>query len=141
MTTESTIVIPSEPMVGDELLSFVKKNGGHLSKTDLAQATGYVSEMKDGKQRCNFTAMTDALVEATGIVIGKGAQSRGPGGRKLSYKAVVQGNCNLLIGKAYTAQLDLQPGDEFKIKLNSKSNTIRLIPIGAEADEEGSEDA
>lgn len=135
VTTASTITVPSEPMVGDELLSFVKKNG-HLSKTEMAQSTGYVSQKKDGNQRCNFTAMTDALVEATGIIIGKGAsQGRGLGGRKLSYKAVVQGNRNLLIGKAYTAQMDLNPGDEFLIKLNAKSNTIRLIPAGAEVDE------
>ena len=30
----------------------------------------------------------------------------------LPYKAVVQGNGKLLVGKAYTAMLDLEPGDE-----------------------------
>ncbi len=39
----------------------------------------------------------------------------------------------LLVGKAYTAQLGLQPGDEFEIKLGRKQ--IKLIPLGA-ADEE-----
>ncbi len=48
------------------------------------------------------------------------AASRGKGGRKLSYVATVQGNGNLLVGKAYTAMLDLQPGDEFEIKLGRK---------------------
>jgi hypothetical protein len=38
-----------------------------------------------------------------------------------------------LIGKAYTALLDLKPGDEFEIKLGRKQ--IRLVPAG-EADEE-----
>ncbi|MEO1004165.1 MAG: AbrB-like transcriptional regulator, partial [Cyanobacteria bacterium J06638_7] len=37
------------------------------------------------------------------------------------------------VGKAYTAQLGLQAGDEFEIKLGRKQ--IQLIPIGA-ADEE-----
>ena len=46
--------------------------------------------------------------------------SVGKGGRKLNYKATVQGNGNLLIGKAYTAMLDLQTGDEFEIKLSKK---------------------
>ena len=46
----------------------------------------------------------------------------------MSYKATVQGNGNLLIGKAYTAMLDLEPGDEFEIKLGKKA--IRLIPQG-----------
>ncbi len=51
----------------------------------------------------------------------------------MSYEATVQGNGNLLVGKAYTAMLDLRPGDEFEIKLGRKQ--IRLIPAGG-ADEE-----
>ena len=34
----------------------------------------------------------------------------------MSYTTKVQGNGNLLVGKAYTAMLDLKPGDEFEIK-------------------------
>jgi len=48
--------------------------------------------------------------------------------------ATVQGNGNLLIGKAYTALLELNPGDEFDIKLGRKQ--IRLIPVGGNDDEE-----
>ena len=48
--------------------------------------------------------------------------------------ATVQGNGNLLIGKAYTAMLDLKPGDEFEIKLGRKQ--IRLIPAGASDEDE-----
>jgi hypothetical protein len=44
--------------------------------------------------------------------------------------ATVQGNGNLLIGKAYTALLELNPGDEFEIKLGRKQ--IKLIPSGSE---------
>ena len=58
----------------------------------------------------------------------------GQGGRKLSYVATVQGNGNLLVGKAYTAMLDLQPGDEFEIKLGRKQ--IRLIPAGSSEDDD-----
>ena len=56
------------------------------------------------------------------------------GGRKLSYVATVQGNGNLLVGKAYTALLDLKPGDEFEIKLGRKQ--IRLVPAGSSDDED-----
>jgi hypothetical protein len=123
-------------MVGDELLSFVKKNSS-LTKTELAQATGYVSKKKDGAQRCNFTAMQDALVQAVGINIGGSVSpSRGVGGRKLSYVAKVQGNGNLLVGKAYTAVLGLDVDSAFTIKLNQKDNSIRLIPVGSEDDTE-----
>ena len=74
-----------------------------------------------------FTAFYEALLEAKGLSFATGGTAGiGKGGRKLSYKAVVQGNGNLLIGKAYTALLDLKAGDEFEIKLGKKQ--IRLLP-------------
>lgn len=119
-------------LTGTELLTKVK-DLGDVSKTDLATACGYVSKKKDGSDRVNFTAFYEALLNAKGIDLGGGNAGVGKGGRKLSYVATVQGNGNLLIGKAYTAMLDLQVGDEFTIKLGKKA--IRLIPVGGE--EEG----
>ena len=58
----------------------------------------------------------------------------GKGGRKLSYKAVVQGNGNPLIGRAYTAMLELNPGDKYEIKLGRKQ--IRLVTVGGSDEEE-----
>ena len=77
--------------------------------------------------------------EAKGVSLSTGGSAGiGKGGRKLSYIATVQGNGNLLVGKAYTAMLDLNPGDEFEIKLGKKA--IRLIPVGgSEEDESGEE--
>lgn len=121
-------------LTGAELLAKVK-DLGDVSKTDLATACGYVSQKKDGSDRVNFTAFYEALLNAKGIELGGGSAGVGKGGRKLSYKAVVQGNGNLLVGKAYTAMLDLQVGDEFTIKL-SKKKGVTLVPVGAE-DEEG----
>ena len=123
-------------LTGAELLAKVK-DLGDVSKTDLATACGYVSQKKDGSDRVNFTAFYEALLNAKGIDLGSGGSAGiGKGGRKLSYTAKVQGNGNLLVGKAYTAMLDLQPGDEFEIKLGRKA--IRLIPVGG-SDEEGEE--
>ena len=121
-------------LTGSELLTKVK-DLGDVSKTDLATACGYVSKKKDGSDRVNFTAFYEALLNAKGIDLGGGNAGVGKGGRKLSYVATVQGNGNLLIGKGYTAMLDLQVGDEFTIKLGKKA--IRLIPVGGE--EEGDE--
>ena len=88
---------------------------------------GYVSTKKNGGERLNFTAFYEALLEAKGVNLGdSGVAGIGKGGRKLSYIATVQGNGNLLIGKAYTALLDLKAGDEFEIKLGRKQ--IRLLP-------------
>ena len=122
-------------LTGSDLLAKVK-DIGDVSKTDLATACGYVTDKKDGGQRVNFTAFYEALLSAKGIDLGTGSAGIGKGGRKLSYTAKVQGNGNLLVGKAYTAMLDLSPGDEFEIKLGRKA--IRLIPVGS-TDEEGEE--
>jgi len=117
-------------LTGSELLAKVKELGD-VSKSELVRSCGYVSSKKDGAERLNFTAFYEALLEAKGLSLGEGSgKGRGKGGRTLSYVATVQGNGNLLIGKAYTALLDLKPGDEFEIKLGRKQ--IKLIPAGAE---------
>ena len=108
------------------------KELGDASKTDMATACGYVSKKKDGSDRVNFTAFYEALLSAKGVELG-GSSSVGMGGRKLSYTAKVQGNGNLLVGKAYTAMLGLEPGAEFDIKLGKKA--IRLIPVGGSEEE------
>jgi len=114
-------------LTGSDLLTKVKEMGD-VSKSDLVRSCGYVSEKKDGGERLNFTAFYEALLEAKGVNLGIGGGGIGKGGRKLSYVATVQGNGNLLIGKAYTVMLDLKPGDEFEIKLGRKQ--IRLVPVG-----------
>ncbi|MGL6133399.1 MAG: AbrB family transcriptional regulator [Prochlorococcaceae cyanobacterium] len=119
-------------LTGPELLAKVKEFGDD-TKSELVRECGYVSTKKDGSDRLNFTAFYEALLEAKGVSLGEPGQGRGKGGRKLSYEAKVQFNGNLLVGKAYTAQLGLQPGDEFEIKLGRKQ--IKLMPIGS-ADED-----
>ena len=119
-------------LTGTELLTKVKELGD-VSKTDLATQCGYVSKKKDGSERVNFTAFYEALLGAKGIELGGGGAAIGKGGRKLSYTATVQGNGNLLVGKAYTAMLGLEPGAEFDIKLGKKA--IRLIPVGGSEEE------
>jgi len=120
-------------LTGSELLAKVKELGD-VSKSDLVRSCGYVSSKKDGSERLNFTAFYEALLEAKGVSLGDGGgKGKGKGGRKLSYTTKVQFNGNLLVGKAYTAMLDLQPGDEFEIKLGRKQ--IKLIPLGAAEEE------
>ena len=120
-------------LTGSDLLAKVKELGD-VSKSDIVRACGYVSSKKDGGERLNFTAFYEALLEAKGVELGVSSKV-GKGGRKLSYVATVQGNGNLLIGKAYTAMLDLQTGDEFEIKL-SKKKGFTLVPMGSEEEAE-----
>jgi hypothetical protein len=124
-------------LVGSDLMAKVKEMGD-VSKSDLVRACGYVSTKADGSERLNFTAFYEALLNAKGVDFGGGGGKAAGGkspGRKLSYETKVQFNGNLMIGKAYTALLDLKPGDEFEIKLGRKS--IRLLPKG---DSEAAED-
>ena len=121
-------------LTGSDLLNKVR-DLGDVSKSDLVRVCGYVSHKKDGGERLNFTAFYEALLDAKGVSLGSGGVGGvGKGGRKLSYVATVQGNGNLLIGKAYTALLDLTPGDEFEIKLGRKQ--IRLTPVGGSDEDE-----
>ena len=121
-------------ITGPELLAKVKELGD-VSKSDLVRECGYVSTKKDGGERLNFTAFYEALLNAKGVNLGTDSTGRGTGrgGRKLRYTTKIQFNGNLMVGKAYTALLDLQPGDEFEIKLGRKQ--IKLIPLGSPEEE------
>jgi len=117
-----------------DLLGKVKELGD-ASKSDLVRSCGYVSTKKDGAEQLNFTAFYEALLEAKGVSLraDDGDKGRSKGGRKLSYSTKVQFNGNLMVGKAYTAMLNLKPGDTFEIKLGHKQ--IQLIPVGDSEEE------
>ena len=120
-------------LTGSELLAKVKELGD-ASKSDLVRSAGYVSTKKDGTERLNFTAFYEALLEAKGVSFGAGSSGgKGRPGRSLSFATKIQFNGNLMVGKAYTAQLGLEPGDEFEIRLGRKQ--IQLIPLGAAEEE------
>ena len=121
-------------LTGSDLLAKVKELGD-VSKSDLVRECGYVSTKKDGGERLNFTAFYEALLNAKGVNLGTDSDGRstGKGGRKLSYTTKIQFNGNLMVGKAYTAMLDLKPGDEFEIKLGKKQ--IKLVPLGSTEEE------
>jgi hypothetical protein len=121
-------------LTGSDLLAKVKELAD-ASKSELVRESGYVSTKKDGSERLNFTAFYEALLEAKGMSLGAGGGTgRGKVGRSLSYATKVQFNGNLMVGKAYTEQLGLEPGDQFEIKLGRKQ--IKLIPAGtAEEDD------
>jgi hypothetical protein len=100
----------------------------------VVRTCGYVSSKKDGGERLNFTAFYEALLETMCVSLGmNGGNGKGQAGRSLSYIAKVQGNGNLLVGMAYTGLLDLNPGDEFEIKLGKKQ--IKLITAGTAVEE------
>ena len=123
----------TEVLTGDALMEVYKSNK-KATATELCRLTGYYSVNKNDKVVHNIAGMQKALLIAMGVNIGSDSGSKvGPGGRKLSYIAKVQGNNNLLVGNAYTKLLGLEPGDEFQIKISK--NSIRLIPVGSTEEE------
>ena len=116
-------------LTGSELIAKTKELKG-VSESERVLACGYFSKSKNGKKRKNYNAYYKAIAEAQGYKSSSEGETDGigKGGRKLSYIATVQGNGNLLIGKAYTALLDLKAGDNFEIKFKKKGKMISLLP-------------
>ena len=116
----------SEPLTGETLLKKVKELG-HLSKEEKAKECGYYTVTKGGVERVNMMKFFNALIDAEGIELDGKASSNGRGGRSASYRISVQSNGNLLIGAAYTKQMELNPGDEFEITLGRKHIQLKQI--------------
>jgi hypothetical protein len=123
----------SEPLTGETLLKKVSELD-NLSKEEKAKACGYFTITKNGTERVSMMKFLNALVDAKGMKLdGKSVNGNGRGGRSASYRISVQSNGNLLIGSAYTKQMELQPGDEFEISLGRKH--IHLKQVLSEAAE------
>ncbi|MCC5628528.1 AbrB family transcriptional regulator [Nostoc sphaeroides] len=125
-----------EPLLGEELLKKVKELESE-SKEDKAKKCGYYTVTKNGIERVNMMKFLNALIDAEGIQLDSTPSANGRGGRSASYRISVQSNGNLLIGSAYTKQMNLKPGDEFLITLGKKH--IRLKQVDPE-DREDDED-
>ena len=117
-----------EPLTGEALLKKVKELE-NLSKEEKAKACGYYTQTKSGVERVNMIKFLNALIDAEGIELDGKQNGNGRGGRSASYRISVQSNGNLLIGSAYTKQMDLHPGDEFEISLGRKHIHLRQIDM------------
>jgi len=127
-----------QPLTGEALLDKFAELS-HLSDKEKARACGYYTVMKNGTERVNILKFRNALIEAHGIQLdGKGRKpKRSRGGREASYRVRVQSNGNLLIGAAYTKQMNLQPGEEFEITLGRKQIRLSQVnPTGGKHTEE-----
>jgi hypothetical protein len=122
-----------EPLTGEALVEKVKELD-HLTKEQKAKECGYFTVTKSGVERVNMMKFLNALLEAKEIELDGKQSGNGRGGRSASYRISVQANGNLLIGAAYTKQMELKPGDEFEISLGRKH--IRLKQIGSDGAED-----
>ncbi len=116
-----------EPLIGESLLKKVKELES-LNKEEKAKECGYYTVTKNGVERVNMMKFLNALIDAEGIELdGKQLSNNGRGGRSASYRISVQSNGNLLIGAAYTKQMELRPGDEFEISLGRKHIHLKQL--------------
>lgn len=123
--------VQPEALTGEALLRKVK-DLEHLNKEEKARECGYYTLTKNGVERVNMMKFLNALIDAEGIELDGKQLGNGRGGRSASYRISVQSNGNLLIGAAYTKQMDLQPGDEFEISLGRKHIHLRQVEPGEE---------
>lgn len=123
----------NEPLTGEALLEKVKELE-YYSKEEKAKECGYYTITKNDVVRVNMMKFYNALLEAKEIEIDGKQSGGGRGGRSASYRISVQANGNLLIGAAYTKQMELKPGDEFEISLGRKH--IKLKQIDSEMAED-----
>ncbi|WP_287128598.1 AbrB family transcriptional regulator [Candidatus Cyanaurora vandensis] len=111
---------------GRELLKKVEELSAVSSKKEIARACGYVTKTKGGKERVNVMKFMNSLLSAKGLTIDP--ETNGTrGGRTANFRIQVQKNGNLLVGAAYTREMELEPGTEFEISLGRKH--IKLIKV------------
>lgn len=115
-----------EPLTGEALLKKVKELG-NLSREEKAKQCGYYTVTKSGVERVNMMKFLNALIDAEGVELDGKVAANGRGGRSASYRISVQANGNLLIGSAYTKQMELHPGDEFEISLGRKHIHLKQV--------------
>jgi hypothetical protein len=118
-------------LVGKVLLAKVKELS-HLSRRETAKQCGYYTVSKSGQVRVNLTDFYDAVLLAKGVPVGPEASKDGRG-RDATYKVTVHQNGQIVIGAAYTKEMGLKQGDEFKIKLGYKHIYLEAIGKDGEA--------
>lgn len=112
------------PLTGSELLKFVDENEG-LGRVALAKKAGYVRVNKKGEEVADVSKFYNALFDAQGLKLASRKGFRG--GPIKSYETTVHASGILLIGKSYTEEAELQPGDVFKIKTGPGKLSLELV--------------
>ena len=126
------MTVASEPLTGKALLNRLKELS-HLTKSEKARACGYGYESKGGRTRTDMSAFMEAILQAEGLKVDP--ESTSGRGRAPTYRVTVHTSGQIVIGRAYTEMMGLQPGDELEIKLGYKH--IHLIKLDEdEADEQ-----
>lgn len=118
----SSVFIPM--LTGQELLAFVKANG-EMDQSELARETGYTRVAASGKERIMSKQLYQALLEAKGVAIKGGRRP----GKAAQFETTVHKTGVILIGKTYSQEFGVEPGDVLDIVISEDS--IQLVPQGS----------
>jgi len=108
-------------ITGPELIAFVKANLDK-NQSELAHAAGFIQIDKNGKERIMAKQFCEALLEAKGVEMRLGRKP----GKTAQFETTVHKTGVILLGKTYSKQFGLKPGDVLDINISGDS--IRLTP-------------
>lgn len=111
-------------LTGAELIKCVQANEG-LGRVSLARKAGYVRVNKKGDEVADLGRFYNALFEAQGLPLTSKRGCRLSNTR--SYETTVHASGILLIGKAYTSEAEIEPGDVFRIKPSPGKIELELV--------------
>jgi hypothetical protein len=113
------------PLTGKALLQKVKELS-NLPRRETAKRCGYYTVTKNDQIRVNLTDFYDAVLAAKGVPLDPEGTKDGRG-REPTYRVSVHRNGQIVIGSTYTQAMNLQPGDEFEIKLGYKHIHLKQL--------------
>ena len=125
-------------LVGKELLDKARSLSNR-PEDEIARGCGYVGPSGRLLKKSFYKALVEAKAEVQGWQLprttSRGSSTGGTRGRQADFRTRVHGNGNLLVGHAYTRQLGLEPGQEFRIELHRESGAIWLHQLGDDSED------
>jgi hypothetical protein len=117
------------PLSGSELIEALSKLPASASRGGRCRTAGYVTRLRDGRERLNFAAFYEALATACGSMQGLSLaaperETQQP--RRLSYR-MKAGKPGAMLGAAYLAQIGAAPGDMLQIEVQDGSRIVVTI--------------
>ena len=101
---------------GDELLQFIKEQGGEMDRNSLIAEAGYVVT-RNGKPSLQRTEFMQSFAEAQGMTIGPA--SVGPGrGKEPGFLLKVGPKGMVPVGAAYTTKIGLEAGQKVQVEID-----------------------
>ena len=125
-------------LVGKELLDKARSLSNR-PEDEIARGCGYVGPSGRLLKKSFYKALVEAKAEVQGWQLprttSRSSSTGGTRGRQADFRTRVHGNGNLLVGHAYTRQLGLEPGQEFRIELHRESGAIWLHQLGNDSED------